>query len=293
MSSKPHYFAIGVFVLAATVFGLLGVVVFSTDAMRSPKYFLETYVNESVQGIDVGTPFKFRGVKIGNVSEIAMVSTEYETDKMYVMIRVALNDRQMLEDAEAIPEQVRKQVKDGLRMKLVPQGITGLSFLEAEYYPETDAKPLKIDWIPKYTYIPSTPSMMTLLSRTIEHITAELSTLDIEAIGNNVEGVTSNLNIAAQNVEELTRNVAGASDEVIGNVKLAAADLPSVTSNLNTTTLLLGELVTESDRDVELILNNLRYITDDTRELIRMLKRHHGMLLTEPPEKNLSRGGKK
>jgi paraquat-inducible protein B len=293
MSTKPHYFAIGVFVLAATVFGLLGVVVFSTDAMRSPKYFLETYVNESVQGIDVGTPFKFRGVKIGNVSEIAMVSTEYETDKMYVMIRVALNDRQMLEDAEAIPEQVRKQVKDGLRMKLVPQGITGLSFLEAEYYPETDAKPLKIDWIPKYTYIPSTPSMMTLLSRTIEHITAELSTLDIEAIGNNVEGVTSNLNIAAQNVEELTRNVAGASDEVIGNVKLAAADLPSVTSNLNTTTLLLGELVTESDRDVELILNNLRYITDDTRELIRMLKRHPGMLLTEPPEKNLSRGGKK
>jgi len=293
MSSKPHYFAIGVFVLAATVFGLLGVVVFSTDAMRSPKYFLETYVNESVQGIDVGTPFKFRGVKIGNVSEIAMVSTEYETDKMYVMIRVALNDKQMLEDTEAIPEQVRKQVKDGLRMKLVPQGITGLSFMEADYDPETDATPLQIDWEQKYTNIPLTPAMMTLLSRTIEHIAAELSTLDIEAIGNNVEGVTSNLNIAAQNVEELTRNVAGASDEVIGNVKLAAADLPSVTSNLNTTTLLLGELVTESDRDVELILNNLRYITDDTRELIRMLKRHPGMLLTEPPEKNLSRGGKK
>ena len=130
MSSKPHYFAIGVFVLAATVFGLLGVVVFSTDAMRSPKYFLETYVNESVQGIDVGTPFKFRGVKIGNVSEIAMVASEYKTDKMYVMVRVALNDSEMLESAGTIPERVRKEVKDGLRMKLVPQGITGLSFLE-------------------------------------------------------------------------------------------------------------------------------------------------------------------
>ena len=293
MSSKPHYFAIGVFVLAATVFGLLGVVVFSTDAMRSPKYFLETYVNESVQGIDVGTPFKFRGVKIGNVSEIAMVASEYKTDKMYVMVRVALNDSEMLESAGTIPERVRKEVKDGLRMKLVPQGITGLSFLEAEYYPETDASLLKIDWEPKYTYIPSTPAMMTLLSRTIERITAQLTTLDIEAIGNNVEGVTSNLNIASQNIEELTRNVAGASEEVVGNVKLAAADLPSVTSNLNETTLLLEELVSESDRDVELILNNLRYITDDTRELIRMLKRHPGMLLSEPPEKNLSRGGKK
>ena len=82
MSSKPHYFAIGVFVLTATILGLIGIVLVSQDAMRSPKYFLETYVDESVQGIDVGTPFKFRGVKAGNVSEIALVSSVYDTRKM-------------------------------------------------------------------------------------------------------------------------------------------------------------------------------------------------------------------
>jgi phospholipid/cholesterol/gamma-HCH transport system substrate-binding protein/paraquat-inducible protein B len=293
MSNKPHYFAIGVFVLAATVLALVGVIAFSSDAMRSPKYFLETYVDESVQGIDVGTPFKFRGVKIGNVSEIVMVSTEYKTEKMYVMIRVALNDKEMLEDAESIPERVREQVKNGLRMKLVPQGITGLSFLEAEYYPDTESRPLFIDWEPKYTYIPSTPAMMTLLSRTIERLAAELDTLDIEAIGNNVETLTSNLSVTVQNIGEITRNAAGASEEVVGNLKVAVADLPSVTSNLNDTVLSLGELVGESDRDVQEILNNLRYITDDTRELIRMLKRYPGMLLAEPPDKNLSREGTK
>lgn len=289
MSSRPHYFAIGIFVLTATILAGVGVVVFSTDAMRSPKYFMETYVDESVQGIDVGTPFKFRGVQIGNVSEIALVSTEYKTDKMYVMIRVALNDKEMLEDAEGIPERVRKQVRNGLRMKLVPQGITGLSFVEAEYYPDTEARPLIIDWQPKYTYIPSTPSMMTLLSRTIERLTAELATLDVEGIGNNVEAVTSNLNVTVQHIEGITRNVAGASEEVIGQVRIAAADLPSVTSNLNNTLLLLEEMVADSDRDVEQILSNLRLITDDTRELIRMLRRHPGMLLSEPPKQNLSK----
>lgn len=289
MSSKPHYFAIGIFVLAATVLGIIGVIAFSSDALRSPKYFLETYVDESVQGIDVGTPFKFRGVKIGNVSSISMVSTEYRTDKMYVMVRVALNDREMLEDAEGIPERARKLVADGLRMKLVPQGITGLSFLEADYFPETDAERLEIDWTPKYTYIPSTPAMMTLLSRTIEHLTAQLSTLDLESIGNNVEMVSSNLNLAVEHIEEITRNVAVASDDVVENIQLAVSDLPLVTSNLNQTVFTLEEMVGNSDHEVDRILINLRQITEDTRELIRMLRRHPGMLLVEPPEQILSK----
>lgn len=293
MSTKPHYFAIGVFVLAATALGLVGVVAFSTDAMRSPKYFLETYVDESVQGIDVGTPFKFRGVKIGNVSEITMVATEYETDKMYVLIRVALNDKEMLEDAESIPEQVRKQVADGLRMKLVPQGITGLSFLEAEYYPDTDARPLEIDWEPKYTYIPSTPAMMTLLSRSIERLAAELDTVNLAEIGGNIEALTSNLNASVVHLEQIMGNAAQASDEVIENVRMASDDLPTITSNLNTTVVELQTIINSSDQEIDQVLSNLRYITDDARELIRMLKRHPGMLLSEPPDKNLSSGGKK
>jgi len=293
MITKPHYFAIGVFVLAATVLGLVGVVAFSSDALSSPKYFLETYVDESVQGIDVGTPFKFRGVKIGNVSDISMVETEYETDKMYVMIRVALNDKEMLKDTEGIPERVRKQVEDGLRMKLVPQGITGLSFLEAEYYPETDAAPLEIDWEPKYTYIPSTPAMMTLLSRSIERLAAELDTINLAEIGGNVEALTSNLNTSVVHLEQIMRNAALASDEVIENVRMASDDLPMITSNLNTTVVELQTIINSSDQDIDQVLSNLRYITDDARELIRMLKRHPGMLLSEPPDKNLSSGGKR
>lgn len=292
-SSKPHYFAIGVFVLTAAALGIVGVVAFSSDAMRSPKYFLETYVDESVQGIDVGTPFKFRGVKVGNVSEIKMVGTEYDTAKMYVMIRVALDDRDMIPDPKSMPERIEEQVEQGLRLKLVPQGITGLSFLEAEYYPDAETEPLEIDWKPRYSYIPSTPAMMTLLSRSIERITAEINTLNLKAIGNNVESITSNLNTSVLHIEQMTRKAAGVSDDVIENVRVASASLPEVTSNLNNTVVSLEEMINESDRDIEQILVNLRYITDDTRELIRMLKRYPGMLLTEPPEKNLSKEGKR
>lgn len=289
MSTKPHYFAIGLFVLITTVLIVVGVIAFGSDALRSPRYFLETYVDESVQGIDVGTPFKFRGVKIGNVSQIAMVSAEYDTEKMYVMIRVALNDERLLEREEILPERVRSLVGDGLRMKLVPQGITGLSFLEADYFPETAADRLEIDWTPKYTYIPSAPATLTLLSRTIDQLTTQLATLDIEAIGNNVEAASSNLNLTVQHIEEIMRSASGASDQVVADVGLAAQQLPTVTSNLNRTVVALEGLVDRSDRDVDEILTNLRKITEETHELIRLLRRYPGMLLVEPPEQKLGK----
>jgi paraquat-inducible protein B len=291
MSSKPHYFSIGLFVLAATSIGIVGVVALSSDAMRSPKYFIETYLDESVQGIDVGTPFKFRGVKIGNVSEIEMVSLEYDTTKMYVMVRVALEDKEFIRDPETMDERVAEHVKNGLRLKLVPQGITGLSFLEADYYPDAEMGRLEIDWEPNYIYIPSSPAMMTILSRSLERLAAEINTLNLKEIGGNIESITSNLNASVLNIEQITDNAAGAAEEVVENVRLAAEDLPEVTSSLTETVSHLKQIMGNSDRDIEQVLANLRYITDDTRELVRMIKRYPGMLLTEPPEKNLSRGG--
>jgi phospholipid/cholesterol/gamma-HCH transport system substrate-binding protein len=287
MSSKPHYFAIGIFVLAATALGLVGAVLVASDAMRSPQYFLETYVDESVQGIDVGTPFKFRGVKVGSVSEIEMVGTVYDTAKMYVMIRVALDDKAVMQDPGSLPERARKMVKDGLRFKLVPQGITGLSFLEADYFPDSNPVPLEIDWEPRYTYIPSTPAMMTVLGRSLERLASEIDTLNLQAMGANVEQITSNLNLAVQNMEQITRNAAVASDDVITNIKKASDDLPGVTSNLAHSISMIQEIVEDSDHELDRILLNLGYITDETRELMRMLKRYPGMLLTEPPKETL------
>jgi len=292
MSNKPHYFAIGVFVIVATALGLIGIVAVSSDAMRSPKYFIETYIDESVQGVDIGTPFKFRGVKVGNVSQITMVSDEYDTDKMYVLIRVALEDKKLLANTDTLASRIQAQVQNGLRLKLVPQGITGLSFLEADYLPEAEASQLEIDWKPKYTYIPSSPAMMTLVTRTLERIAAQVNTIDIAAIGANVESISSNLNLSAQHIEEITQNAAAASGDVVGNVQLAASDLPVLISNLTASVSEVQGMVSDSDRDVDQILTNLRYITDETRELIRMLKRYPGLLLTEPPDRNLSSGGK-
>lgn len=287
MSSRPHYFAIGLFILAATGLGLIGLVAISSDVMNSPEYFIETYVDESVQGIDVGTPFKFRGVKVGNISEIAVVSQVYDTRKMYVMIRVALDSPDLMKDRASWERDLERMIDDGLRLKLVPQGITGLSFLEGEYFPDSVNEPLEIDWTPAYTYIPSTPAMLTLLGRSIERITTDINNLDMQAIGADVQSITSNLNLSVQHIEQITREAAGASDRIIQNVALASDNLPGASTNLTESMALILKLANQSDHDLNQILSNMRYITEDTKELVRMLKRYPGMLLSEPPETSL------
>ena len=291
-SSKPHYFVIGLFVIGATVLGLGGIILVSSDALRSPDRFVETYVDESVQGIDVGTPFKFRGVKVGNVSEIALVSTEYDTQKMYVMVRVALEESKINENEEKFAQEIRRHIRNGLRLKLVPQGITGLSFLEADFFPDSTAAPLEIDWEPNCIYIPSTPAMMTMLTRSLGRLAAQMDELELKVINDNIVAATSNLNVSIEHITHITAGAALSSDEIIENVRVASDDLPAITSNLMAATEQLEILIRYSDQDVTEVMSNLRYITDDARELLRMLKRHPGMLLTEPPDKNLSRGGK-
>ncbi|QBG46957.1 MCE family protein [Verrucomicrobia bacterium S94] len=289
MRTKPHYFAIGMFVIISVLLGLAGLVLLSSDALQAPDRFIETYVDESVQGIDVGTPFKLRGVKVGSVSQVSLVSSVYETSKMYVLIRIALDKRHMdLKNVE-FEEELKRQISNGLRLHLVPQGITGLSFVEADLFPDALQPPLEIDWEPEVLYVPSIPSTLNLLSRSLERMAGQLNTLNLDVIGDNIEEMTGNLNETVVHVQKLMANASDASEDITENIRVASHDLPEITAHLKTTTDQLEAMIHSSDQDIDQILDNLRYITDEAGELIRMLKRYPGMLLSEPPEQKMSR----
>ena len=60
---------------------------------------METYFNESVQGLDIGSKMKYRGVVIGEVTRISFTYVKYEQDKpmtqrkRYVMVEAQLEPR--------------------------------------------------------------------------------------------------------------------------------------------------------------------------------------------------------
>ena len=72
MESKTIYFRVGVVILSGLAMLAALIVWVGSDAFRSAGRPFETYFAESVQGLEVGSPVRFRGVPIGRVTQIAM-----------------------------------------------------------------------------------------------------------------------------------------------------------------------------------------------------------------------------
>lgn len=189
MSLKANYFKLGLFVIGAIVAGVLVLVVIGSGRWFQPKLTIETYFNESVQGLDIGSKLKYRGVAIGEVTRIGFTYNKYQLDRpmveraRYVLVEAQIEPRLLGGRAAAgditNPENAKMEIERGLRVRLAPLGITGTSYLEIDY---VDPPPpiLAIDWTPDNTYIPSAPSTFTALINSASEIMDQLRKLDLQ-----------------------------------------------------------------------------------------------------------------
>ena len=196
MSQKANYFKLGLFVIGAVVAGIIVLLIIGSGRWFQKRILIETYFNESVQGLDVGSKLKVRGVAIGEVTRIGFTYNRYQLDRpmsdraRYVLVEAQIEPRLLGGRAGAgdltDPQSASQEVERGLRVRLAPQGITGTSYLEIDY---VDPPPplLQIDWTPDNIYIPSTRSTVTALVNAATEIVDRLHKLDIE-------GTLANLN---------------------------------------------------------------------------------------------------
>src|SRR5690348_2724818 len=161
MSRDANYFKLGLFVIGAVIAGVLVLTIIGTGRWLKPRTTVETYFNESVQGLDLGSKMKYRGVVIGEVSRITFTYVEYEQNKpmtqrkRYVLLEAQTEPRLVAGRAAndiASPESSKLEVERGLRVPLAPQGITGTNYLELDYV-DPSSPTLPIDWTPEHIYI--------------------------------------------------------------------------------------------------------------------------------------------
>jgi len=185
---KASYFKIGLFIIVGTVLGAIGVVALGVGTIFQKKVMVETYIDESVQGLDVGSSVKFRGVQVGKVETISLTSAEYPTKRRYVLVRIGLTTKIFLADAGS--PSFLAEVEKGLRVRLASQGVTGAAYIEADYQDPARNPPLEIDWQPRYPYVPSSRSRITQLSESVEKILRSVEDIDV---GRLVDGLEKSL----------------------------------------------------------------------------------------------------
>ena len=99
MSAQANFFKIGLFVIGGTVALVLLLLILGSGQLFQSKITMETYLNESVQGLEVGSKVRYRGVVVGEVRRIGFTYNVYEQDQpmpvrlRYVMVEATILPR--------------------------------------------------------------------------------------------------------------------------------------------------------------------------------------------------------
>jgi len=279
MSQKANYFKLGLFVIGAVVALILILVIIGTGRWFERRVIIETYFKESVQGLDVGSKLKLRGVVIGEVTKISFTYVYYQLD-----LPITQRDRYVLVEAQLQPrlvggraaagdmtdiENAQMEVEKGLRLRLAPQGITGTSYLEMDYI-EPPPTVLPISWTPRNVYIPSAPSTVTAIVNAAQDIMERLNRVDFEKTIANLNRllVTTNDRVAAIDTKALTQRV----DRTFAKIDTTLDQLQAKKLS-DEATALLAEL-RESNAELHKTLANpsLQKLPDDAAAAIARVK---------------------
>jgi ABC-type transporter Mla subunit MlaD len=162
MSSMTRNFKIGLLVIAAAVGLVVAAIVFGIHLVSPSTTSYHTYFDESVQGLDVGSPVKYRGVRIGAVDEIAVAP-----DRRHVDVVLGLGEK-------ASTQLDLEHLSPKLRTQLVVTGLTGLKYVEIDFVDPARYPPPALPFPLPEHYIPSRPSLFTGLAADVDRVSHKL-----------------------------------------------------------------------------------------------------------------------
>lgn len=238
MDGRGTYLRVGLLLVIAAVVAL-ALVVFLTGRQFSHGKAYETYFRESVQGLDVGAEVKFRGVTLGRVTQIGLVSAEYGRDVsdaarspiyQLVFVRFVIDTSKVgrVVDTPTL-------VQHGLRARLASQGLTGLSYLELDFVQPGRYPPIKVPWQPRDDYIPSMPSTLTQVQDAAQQLLQKINTIDINGLVNGLMGLVGDLRdeLKTGDVHTTLAQATKTLQAIQDSVK--QANLPALTAQLQDT----------------------------------------------------------
>jgi phospholipid/cholesterol/gamma-HCH transport system substrate-binding protein len=226
MTSPTNHFKLGLFVIF-----VIGIIVTSAGVLgartaKKETILYHTYFNESVQGLDVGAPVKFRGVDIGVVSAI-----EIGPDHRHVDVVMELDDIERMgltekhEHAVLERKPTRFYVPSDLRAQLASQGITGVKFLLIDYFNEVQNPVPALPFAANENYIPAAVSLFKNLEDSMVQALDELPKVmeKLTSIMGNIDGAIAELR-AKQLPDKIVKVVENA-DKALGDLRFFMKDM--------------------------------------------------------------------
>lgn len=223
MAAPTNYFKLGLLVLLALAVAVATAVGVGTFALGKETIGFHTYFDESVQGLELGAPVKFRGVTIGYVEEI-LIAPDHRHVDVYFELDVESLQRMGLARVDDLGDP-KFRVPPDLRAQLATQGITGLKFVSLDYLDVEAYPPPELPFPVPEHYIPAAPSVLKSLEETLMRALDRLPGLvdSLAAVMKRVDGLLASLE--RENATEKTVQTLESVDRVLTALQRTIADV--------------------------------------------------------------------
>ncbi len=158
MSAPTNRWKLGAFVVGSVLVALAGAVVLTAQTMQVVTVTYASYFDEAVTGLEVGSPVRYRGVKIGKVSAIDVAPDRRHVEIIYSLGVKALNRLGLAGTSRG--KETRILMPPELRVQIASTGLTGTKFLQIDFFDTGGAPPPVLPFPVPENYIPATPSTM-------------------------------------------------------------------------------------------------------------------------------------
>lgn len=200
MKTKASPTLVGLFVLGAFVLGMVALFSFGGVSFFSkPERFI-VYFDESIHGLDNGSPVKLRGVRIGRVVNMnvrAAPPAAGTNDSRSVVAVVCELSRDVVADGQGRPMDVsdraelQKLIDQGLRAQLGVVGLaTGLLYVELDFYDPARYPARRRSGVESpYLEITAVPSAISEFQANLTEILNDLKRIDFARFAEEVQGL--------------------------------------------------------------------------------------------------------
>ncbi len=233
-SARGTFLRVGLLV-AIGIAASVGLVLFlGGNRIRHGEVF-ETYFQESVQGLEIGAPVKFRGVTLGEVTEIGLVSAVYKALDLSRATYRLVYVRYVIDlSRTGRPAGLDTAVSSGLRARLASQGITGLAYIELDFVDPAQYPIASVPWTPTYDVIPSVPSTLTQVQDAAQTLLAHINAVDLVGLSHTAQRLLEDLDGQLAEGGDARQALAGAAALMAtARAALQGADLPGLAAELH------------------------------------------------------------
>ena len=276
MIKQPNMKMIGIFITLGTLAMVLMFGYFLKSNFSSNETRVVMYFNESVKGLDVGAPVLFKGVKIGEVTNVQLDVNLNNMKFLTPVYAKIYNGKKLITGTTNEKETLSIFIDHGLRAQLsINSVITGQLLVELDMYPQTPI--ILHEEAYEMNEIPTISSPFAEISKT-------LKVMPVAKIAQDVHHITHALNKELPPLLSKMNTTLTTVDDILlqnkNNTAKMVEELGNAAQNVGGAAQSIDALVGENATKISTMIESFNSAAQSMQNLIDYLQMYPNAIIT-------------